>query len=88
MVRRKWLRSAGLVIFVVVGGRLQFLATNTRHPSLLLQVWEVVYGILGLILLVALAGWAVLHIKRGRTMNHQSESSEARRDYWKHSSDQ
>lgn len=57
-------RKAAIAIVVIGGGLLQAAYTNTSHPSIMLQIWEVVYGVLGTIWLVYVATLGVRYIKR------------------------
>jgi hypothetical protein len=55
MPSRRTAKQTVIWLLVLGGGWLQYLWTQTKHPSLVLKIWEVAYAVGGLVLIFALA---------------------------------
>lgn len=63
-------KGAGWLV-VVVGGGLQYAYSNTKHPSTVLTVWEWIFGVAWVVLIVALLYYAVMAVReRFRRRRH------------------
>lgn len=60
------MRQAAIALLVIGGATLQFLRTETTHPSLVLKIWGWAYALLGLVAIFALAVYAFYWVRDWR----------------------
>jgi hypothetical protein len=63
MPSRRAVEQTVVWLLVLGGGALQYAYTKTKHPSLVLKIWEGVYAVLTLVAIFALAAYAFYWVR-------------------------